>query len=45
MSLDLHESAAVDDERARTTKPALSVLHDDDAPSFGRWLGQINGHR
>jgi len=44
MSLDLHESATVDDERTCLPNPALSILHDDRTPSFGRWLGQINGH-
>ena len=44
MSLDLHESPAVDEQRTCLPKPALSILHDDHAPSFGRWLGQINAH-
>ncbi|MBT2503855.1 hypothetical protein [Curtobacterium sp. ISL-83] len=42
-------------ERQQSTRPAdarpcvptttATVLHDDHQPSFGRWLGQINGHR
>jgi hypothetical protein len=45
MSLDLHKSTGagtVTDERACLPKPVLPTLHDERAPSFGRWLGQIN---
>lgn len=44
MSLDLHESAGIDDERTCLPKPVLASLHDDTTPTFGRWLGQINSH-
>ncbi|WP_186377229.1 hypothetical protein [Curtobacterium pusillum] len=42
MSLDLHKSAAIDDERTCLPTTTVSVLHDERKPSFGRWLGQIN---
>lgn len=43
MSLDLHKSTGVDDERTCLPTTALSSLRDEHRPSFGRWLGQING--
>ncbi|OIH95024.1 hypothetical protein BIU97_02735 [Curtobacterium sp. MCBA15_009] len=46
MSLDLHDlhkSAGIDDDRTCLPKSTLSSLRDERTPSFGRWLGQING--
>lgn len=43
MSHDLQKSTAVDDERTCVPASTVSILHDDRTPSFGRWLGQING--
>ncbi|WP_420367523.1 hypothetical protein [Curtobacterium sp. L1-20] len=44
MSLDLHKSAGIDDDRTCLPKPVLTGLRDEPTPSFGRWLGQINSH-
>ncbi len=46
MSLDLHDlhkSTGIDDDRTCLPKSTLSSLRDERTPSFGRWLGQING--
>ncbi|WIE76935.1 hypothetical protein [Curtobacterium sp. MCSS17_007] len=46
MSLDLHEGNGVDTERRCVPTTTLHALHDDQQePTFGRWLGQINGER
>jgi hypothetical protein len=42
MSLDLHKSTGVDDERTKLPTTTLPSLRDEHRPSFGRWLGQIN---
>ncbi|MCA5924262.1 hypothetical protein [Curtobacterium oceanosedimentum] len=42
MSIDLHGSTGLDDDRSCLPKPVLTSLHDEPSASFGRWLGQIN---
>ncbi len=45
MSLDLHEGNGLETEKHCTPTTSLRTLHDDQEPTFGRWLGQINGQR
>jgi hypothetical protein len=41
MGHDLDTRIATDDQR--NCRPQLGALHDDPKPTFGRYLGLING--